>query len=230
MTSYSSTLVQTAGVQRVRQFMDQALDTMHGLEFRFTVARYKSLKAAKERATSLQNQVSSIRARARNTAQVRANRKNNEFTGEQIPGQYDKLVCFKRLLPDESGYIVVIGPATAQEDDFEIINLDTGQELKRDDPRVKRRDLLGAYFIERAFNEAVRPPYLTYEQERELYDLDPTYFTNMYEAADVPLPKWLTGLQALANDGPAFDLADTPMDAFGVDEGAEALDTPADGE
>jgi len=210
--------------------MNQALDTIHGLQFRFEVSRFGSLAAAKERATSLQNQVSSIRARARNTAQVRANRKNNEFTGEQVSGQYDKLVCFKRLLPNDEGYIVVIGPTTAVEDDFVIINLDTGQEIKREDPRIARRDKLGMHFINQLGNQAVQPPYLTYEEERELYDLDSTYFINLFEASGVPLPSWLTGLQSLANDGPAFDLLDTDMDAFGVEADNGPLDTPANGE
>lgn len=216
-TPTSTTLVQTPNVARIRELMNDAKDKIEGMEFRFTVARFGSLARAKERATSLQNQVSSIRARARNTAQVRIGQKNSEHTGEQIRGQYDDLVCFKRLLPEDAGYVVVIGPSTAQEDDFEIYDRATGERILQDDPRTKRRNQLIDHWTERLFNETIRPPYFTPEQEREMYDLDPEIFRALFERSNLPLPKWVSGLDTLAKEeAPDFDLVDVPMDEFGV--------------
>jgi len=215
-TPTSTTLVQTPGVQRVRAMMDDAKDKPEGIEVRFMAAKFGgSLARAKERAVSLQNQVSSIRARARNTAHVRMNRKNEEFSGEQIRGQYDDLVCYKRLLPGDDGYIVVIGPTSAVEDDFEIYDRATGQRVSVGDPRIKRRNQLLAFFTERLFDKAVNPPYLTIEQERELHELDPVAFRDAFEAAGLPLPQWVQGFDALTASAKP-DVVDTPMDDFGV--------------
>lgn len=219
-TPTSTTLVQTPNVTRIRAFMDEAKEKIEGIEFRFTVARFDSLAQAKERATSLQNQVSSIRARARNTAQVRVGQKNNVDSGEQIRGQYDDLVCFKRLLPNGEGYVVVIGPSTSQEDDFEVYDRATGEQILQEDPRTKRINQLIEHWTDKLFNKDVHPPYFTYEQEREMYDLSPDQFRLMFSSSNLPLPAWVSGLDAIAvgSDAPVIDLLDTPLDDFGVGE------------
>jgi len=196
--------------------MEQALHAINGIEFRFTVERFGSLARAKERATSLQNQVSSIRARARNTAAVRRKRMNHEITGEQLPGRYDALVCFKRLLPDEAGYVVVIGPATSQEDDFEIYDRATGKQIVQADPRELRVKALIDHLGARM--QAGTKPYLNYEEEKEFYELNPDVFRSTYEFCGLPLPAWISALDALVEHDRAepFDPLNTPMDEFGV--------------
>lgn len=212
----STTIVQTPNVARIRELMDHALNRPDPMEFRFTIGRFGSLASAKSRAVSLQNQFNSIRARTRNSVHAQLGRRNVEDNGEQIKGPYDDLACNKHVLPQGEGYVVLIGRAPP--DDFEIYDSVTKERILNVDSRTRRLDQLLSYWTERLFNKAVQPPYFTYEQEREMYDLDAEMFRNLFIASGLSLPKWLTGLDNLANedDAPDFDLVDTPMNDFGV--------------
>lgn len=212
-TPTSTTVVQTPNVARIRAIMDEALKLSDPLEFRFTVERHGTVEIAKSRATSLQNQFNSIRARARNAYHAQIGRKAVEYNSEQIKGPYDDLACNKQPLPNGEGYLVLIG--RAPQDEFEIYNARTGERVLNEDPREKRAMELVGFWSAKMFSGAPKP-WLTYEQERELYDLNPVMFRNLFEASKVPLPAWVNGLDALTSNGPALDILDTPIDEFGV--------------
>lgn len=125
-----------------------ALQKPEGLSVEFRISKLGSMEACATAARSFQVSFTSLRARAR--------RKNMAAKGQLYDrdhdafGIYDGLVCQRQRFPDNSGWYVWLGPASAALQDLEIIDNATGERvIIGDDPRAARIQFLMPFVMNR---------------------------------------------------------------------------------
>lgn len=119
----------TANFVAVQAIADQALDHLpEGISLTFLVSEGYTYEDCKSRARSLQQSFAALRARERRLSSQRA---KGEYNARDLVslGRYDKLACFREVLPDEQGARLVFTSAQSLLDGLVITDNKTGKPL-----------------------------------------------------------------------------------------------------
>lgn len=180
----------TAGVSRVRQLADHALNLPEGILLTFTVEKFSSLAGAKAAAKSFQSNFSAMRAKARVKA---TNLSTREHTAPaDVVGPYDALACQLAPLPNGEGFTIRLCPAAALSYAEDVRDFATGELLPEFDPIIKRLVAISGLWFRKAAEAKEKGK--RFENPLSQEDIDffflhrPEDITHLYMRMGFPLP------------------------------------------